>query len=780
MRLFLNAFFRVSRRAVPLGVLLCLLAGTDLSDGAIFVKIPNVGGDVATEGYDDGTWFEARSGSYGAARDLIGATQDGTANLSIGIGKLLPLGLACDLNLAAAPLLQAAASGDSIGDVEIHLVDLKPEPVAFAIVKLSKAFVKDFTMDSSPTERPWYQAYLVYDAIEITNRFSRPSGIQERTASWDLLTGTGSYRDATVANQAPTITPVNALAVAEDSSGKVSLTVSDPDGPAAELSVAATSSNPALLPTRLLAVSGEGATRSLTFTPAPNQSGTVVVTVVVSDLTDSVSTSFELTVNPLPDPPALAGIDPQVTTLDTPASVLVNPSDPDQSAETLTLAARSGNQRLLPDANIVFENEGSQWLMTVTPAPAQAGSAEIEVIVTDDTGRSALTRFLFTVNSASNSAPTDIVLEPGALPENSPPGTVVGSLRAVDPDGNGGVVFELLGDAQGRFRLVDGVQIVTTGLAVFDYEEIPVHRIFVRATDPDGAIFGRTLEVAVTNVNEAPRVTINLPSTIPASTPTAPIPIPIPYPNIALSDPDAGGGDVTVTFVVRHGVLQLDDTGTLFGKVSGNETGSVTVHAALGDILLILRENGFTYLPDPGYEGADSIAITIEDNGQSGTGASQRAEATESFFVRSEAIFTWLDEFFSPQEQADPEIGGLFADFDRDHLDALLEYKLVRNPRDSSDALEVFELSEVTFEDQNYLQIAFVQRTDGSTPNTRLRVEVADDLSGWESGAGVVVLVSRTLLGDERERLVYRLVRSRSEQPRQFLRLSATYTGESG
>ena len=49
-------------------LLTALLWGAGQSEGAIYVKIPNITGDVTTEGYDDGSWFEAISGSYGAER----------------------------------------------------------------------------------------------------------------------------------------------------------------------------------------------------------------------------------------------------------------------------------------------------------------------------------------------------------------------------------------------------------------------------------------------------------------------------------------------------------------------------------------------------------------------------------------------------------------------------------------------------------------------------------------------------------------------------------------
>jgi hypothetical protein len=166
------------------------ILGAGFTNGAIFVKIPGIPGEVTAEGYNDGNWFEAFSGSYGVERTLEDSIDDGTASLNIGVGRLLPIGVACHLNRAAAPLAQAAASGDTVGDIEIHLVDLGPEPLTFCIIRLKQAFVKDFTMETRRAGRPWFQSFFAYRHIEIVNRLSSPEGLAEQTVRWNLMTET--------------------------------------------------------------------------------------------------------------------------------------------------------------------------------------------------------------------------------------------------------------------------------------------------------------------------------------------------------------------------------------------------------------------------------------------------------------------------------------------------------------------------------------------------------------------------------------------------------------
>lgn len=78
----------------------------------------------------------------------------------------------------------------------------------------------------------------------------------------------------------------------------ISFTVGDlesgPDG----LEVTASSSNPTVIPESGIALSGTGASRTATITPAAGQTGNSVITITVSDLILSVSRSFNVMVVP--------------------------------------------------------------------------------------------------------------------------------------------------------------------------------------------------------------------------------------------------------------------------------------------------------------------------------------------------------------------------------------------------------------------------------------------------------------------------------------------------
>lgn len=91
----------------------------------------------------------------------------------------------------------------------------------------------------------------------------------------------------------------------------------------------------------------------------------------------------------------------------------------------------------------------------------------------------------------------------GAVSENAPIGTRVGSLAAADPDAGDSLSFSLVaGDGDfgnGGFTIV-GNEVRTA--EVLDYESGATRSIRVRATDTHGGTFDKVLTVAVTDVHE--------------------------------------------------------------------------------------------------------------------------------------------------------------------------------------------------------------------------------------------------------------------------------------
>lgn len=144
-----------------------------------------------------------------------------------------------------------------------------------------------------------------------------------------------------------------------------------------------------------------------------------------------------------------------------------------------------------------------------------------------------------------------IALSSASVVENAPAGTVVGALTNVDPNA-GARMFELVGgdgsQDNGLFRIA-GAQLRTD--TVFDFEARSSYSIRVRGTDGAGAAIERALDIAVTNVNEAPSQ-IELSNTSVAEGQPAPTILG------ALSHVDPDTGD-TATFSLVPGVGSQDN-----------------------------------------------------------------------------------------------------------------------------------------------------------------------------------------------------------------------------
>ncbi|HWM17300.1 MAG TPA: cadherin domain-containing protein, partial [Microbacterium sp.] len=200
-------------------------------------------------------------------------------------------------------------------------------------------------------------------------------------------------------------------------------------------------------------------------------------------------------------------------------------TDPDR-AESFTFALVSGagdadNAAFQVDGatletNVVFDAEttllntaasgltlaGSGYHFAPSVFAVQGtGSYSVRVRVTDAVGATREESFTITVTDA-NDAPTDITLTPSSIVENSPAGSTVGTLAAVDQDSGQTHAFALvagLGDTDNASFTIAGTQLQTAA-------SLPIGSYTVRVQTDDGAggTFARALTVTVTDVNDAP------------------------------------------------------------------------------------------------------------------------------------------------------------------------------------------------------------------------------------------------------------------------------------
>ncbi len=127
----------------------------------------------------------------------------------------------------------------------------------------------------------------------------------------------------------------------------------------------------------------------------------------------------------------------------------------------------------------------------------------------------------------------------------------------------------------------------------------------------------------------------------------------------------------------------------------------------------------------------------------------------------------WLEEFFTPEEIADPAVGGPNADPDDDGIPNLLEYALGGDPTVPGRAVLPVE-GRAVVDGEEYLTLT-VTRPEG-IDDVVYTVEVSVDLVTWTENAEPVESVTQE--GEIRE--TFRAAEPLGHQPRQFLRLRVT------
>jgi large repetitive protein len=145
---------------------------------------------------------------------------------------------------------------------------------------------------------------------------------------------------------------------------------------------------------------------------------------------------------------------------------------------------------------------------------------------------------------------------------------------------------------------------------------------------------------------------------------------------LSVSDVDAGSDPgFEVQLSVSHGTLTLSTTSGL--TVTGNGTASVDLTGTLANANAAL--NGLTYAPTSGYFGPDSLAITSNDHGATGSGGAKSDSDTLAITVShvNHAPFATADSYSTdedtPLNVSAPGVLTNDTDLDGDTLHAVLD-----------------------------------------------------------------------------------------------------------
>lgn len=137
---------------------------------AIYVLIPNVGGDVQVKGYEK--CFVADSFSFGIEREMKeSGEKGGTEDINIGVGELQECTISKSMDTTSTRLAQYAINGNSLGKAEIFFVEVggggseEGVPVCYLWYQLDRCFVKSWSISGDADDRPTEEVAFYYNKI---------------------------------------------------------------------------------------------------------------------------------------------------------------------------------------------------------------------------------------------------------------------------------------------------------------------------------------------------------------------------------------------------------------------------------------------------------------------------------------------------------------------------------------------------------------------------------------------------------------------------------------
>jgi large repetitive protein len=357
---------------------------------------------------------------------------------------------------------------------------------------------------------------------------------------------------------------------------------------------------------------------SFNYQGALNFNGSDSFTYQVSDgsLLSNTAT-VTITVNAVNDAP-VANNDSYTTDEDTPLSVAapgVLGNDSDVDSPTIHAVLVSGPSHA---ASFALNANGS---FSYTPAANYNGSDSFTYKANDGSLDSNVATVSITIN-AVNDAP---VAQPDSYATNEDTTLTVNApgVLANDSDVDSPTIHAVLvtGASNGAVNLNADGSFIYTPNANFNGTDTFTYKA------NDGSLDSNivTVTITVAAVNDPPA--LSAPSSVATNEDTA-------YAfsgTISVSDIDAGSGNVTVTLAVSNGTLTLSGTSGL--TVSGNGTANITATGTLADLNNAL--NGLTYLGNANFNGADALAVTANDNGNTGLGGPLTDSRTVSITVNA-------------------------------------------------------------------------------------------------------------------------------------------------
>ncbi len=438
-----------------------------------------------------------------------------------------------------------------------------------------------------------------------TLRFT-PVANASGTATVSVVLGDGRPQNPTIMqqfqveilpiNDPPTIFSMSDRRINEDTVLSNALFhITDIESGGGALTPEGSSSDTTLVPNGNISFGGSGTNRSVTITPASNRYGVTTITIRITDpQAGSTSTNFQLTVDPVNDPPTLAGLptSPVALNEDSPQQIInlsnLTPGGINETGQVLTVRAASSNETVIAQPIVDYVVPNTTAVLLYTPAANATGMVTLAAIVRDSEG--AETMQTFQVNLLPiNDPPTITEFTDQEISEDTP---LVDLPFVIDDLETTAGVLELAGSSSNPELVAEsGITFGGTGrnrtLTVRPItNEFGSTFISVTVTDSNGESASAGFILTVNDVNDRPSITqISSPQNILEDTPTGTL-------LFRVQDPETPEHLLTVTkassdpAVIPVGNIALGVSGTNRTVVvtpAADQSGLVTVTLTVSD-----------------------------------------------------------------------------------------------------------------------------------------------------------------------------------------------------
>lgn len=259
-------------------------------------------------------------------------------------------------------------------------------------------------------------------SITLRDNGGTANGGQDTSAPQNFIITVTSINDPPTINPIPNPAPIN------EDAGTQSITLQNiTAGPLENqtLIVTATSSNSALIPTPNVNYTSPNTTGTLTYKPAPDQSGQSTITVRISDggsVNGVTEVSFLVIVNPVNDPPTINPVPDPAPILENAEEKIINLSGITAGGgenQPLLLSVSSSNIELLPTPTLTYSG-GSTAQLAYKPVAFKSGESTITVTLDDQNGGVTKMSFKVVVTPVNDPPTLDPIADPAPLPEDAP------------------------------------------------------------------------------------------------------------------------------------------------------------------------------------------------------------------------------------------------------------------------------------------------------------------------------------------------------------------------